>query len=422
MTQKPPYIETLFEKGMLLESEAAAGKGTWSTALRHWEDLTKKMERMRPRPASYFDAWYHVAWVLYQQKETAKAKQALLGVMRLSPSVGGPEMKAKYQALAREAQMKNGDRKMARRLAIQPRSCNRLSSLMAAACGDWLVRLGPRRRCQSDLRDDVQAGDRRTRQGPGAIRVAERSRGLAGCDRPRACRPTRSSRSATMASRRAFHWPRPAKPSGQLAEAAELFKKAATESAGKPFPLQAAQFREAEVLTELAMVEPDRVKEAKDKLSRFLRAYPTSRHLAAARDCQARLQLHAGDFAGAEAAIAELAKLPRGAERAAVLRTRVLGKQGKHAEAITQLDKLIATASQGLGTTTRGTARQGREPRGAQTIQGSGNTITRGDPGEPARRRGRPGPRLQHPGRLPSGGQSSQGRPVRLSAHRLALQ
>lgn len=130
--------------------------------------------------------------------------------------------------------------------------------------------------------------------------------------------------------------------SGQLAEAAELFKKAATESAGKPFPLQAAQFREAQVLTELALVEPDRVKEAKDKLAAFLRAYPASRHIAGARDCQARLQLHSGDFAGAEAAIAELAKLPRGAERAAVLRTRILGKQGKHAAAITQLDKLIA--------------------------------------------------------------------------------
>ena len=134
---------------------------------------------------------------------------------------------------------------------------------------------------------------------------------------------------------------------GQLAEAAELFKKAATESAGKPFPVQAAQFREAEVLTELAMVEPDRVKEAKDKLNRFLTAYPTSRHLAAARDCQARLLLHAGDFAGAEAAIADLAKLPRGAERAAVLRTRVLAKQGKHAEAITELDKLIAASPKG---------------------------------------------------------------------------
>ena len=99
MEQKPPYIETRFEKGMLLESEAAAGKGKWSTALGFWQKLAKDMERMRPRPASYFDAWYHVAWILSQQKETAKAKQALSGVMRLSPSVGGPEMKAKYQGL-----------------------------------------------------------------------------------------------------------------------------------------------------------------------------------------------------------------------------------------------------------------------------------------------------------------------------------
>ncbi len=99
MAQKPPFLETLFEKGMLLESEAAAGQGSWNTALRHWEDLSKKMERMRPRPASYYDAWYHVAWVLYQQKDPTKARQTLMGVMRLSPSVGNAEMKSKYQGL-----------------------------------------------------------------------------------------------------------------------------------------------------------------------------------------------------------------------------------------------------------------------------------------------------------------------------------
>jgi tetratricopeptide (TPR) repeat protein len=130
--------------------------------------------------------------------------------------------------------------------------------------------------------------------------------------------------------------------SGQLVDAADLCKKAATETAGKPYPLQAALFREAEVLTELSLVEPARAKEAKDKLTRFLQSYPTSRHLAGARACQARLQLYAGDFAGAEAAIAELAKLPRGAERAAVLRTKILARQGKHDLAIAQLDKLIA--------------------------------------------------------------------------------
>jgi tetratricopeptide (TPR) repeat protein len=131
--------------------------------------------------------------------------------------------------------------------------------------------------------------------------------------------------------------------SGQLSEAAELFRKAAAESAGKPYPLQAALIREAEVLIEQAMVEPDRVKEAKDKLARFLQTYPASRHLAAARAAQARLQIHAGELTAALATVAELAKLPRGAERATVLRTKILAKQGKYDEAIAQLDKLITS-------------------------------------------------------------------------------
>jgi tetratricopeptide (TPR) repeat protein len=130
--------------------------------------------------------------------------------------------------------------------------------------------------------------------------------------------------------------------SGQLAESAELFKKAAAESAGKPFPYQAALFREAAVLTDLALIEPDRTKDAQDKLAKFIRAYPAGRHIAAARACLARLQLLSNDFAGAEATIAELAKLPRGGERAAVLRAKILAKQGKHTAAIAELDRLIA--------------------------------------------------------------------------------
>jgi len=134
---------------------------------------------------------------------------------------------------------------------------------------------------------------------------------------------------------------------GQLAEAADLFKKAADESAGKPFPLQAALFREAEVLTDLALVEPDRIKEAKERLTRFVQAYPNGRHIAAARGCLARLQLNAGDFKGAEATIAELAKLPKAGERAAVLKTKILARQGKHTEAIADLDRLIASYPKG---------------------------------------------------------------------------
>ncbi len=99
LAMKPPYLEALIEKGMLLEAEAEAGQGSWNLAINHWEDLSRRMERSRPRPAAYYDAWYHVAYGLSKQKNVAKARQALMGVMRLSPGVGGPEMKAKYQGL-----------------------------------------------------------------------------------------------------------------------------------------------------------------------------------------------------------------------------------------------------------------------------------------------------------------------------------
>jgi tetratricopeptide (TPR) repeat protein len=134
---------------------------------------------------------------------------------------------------------------------------------------------------------------------------------------------------------------------GQLSEAADLFKKAAADAAGKPYPQQAALYREAEVLTDLAAVEPDRIKDAKDRLTKFVRQYPTSRHTMGARGCLAKIQLASGDFPAAQAAIADLAKLPKGAERAAVLRTRLLAKQNKHKEAIAELDKLIASSAKG---------------------------------------------------------------------------
>ncbi len=100
-------------------------------------------------------------------------------------------------------------------------------------------------------------------------------------------------------------------------------------------------------MTDLALTEPDRVKEAKDKLTRFVSTYANGRHIASARACLARLQLSTGDFQGAEATIAELSKNPRTAERGAVLHTKILAKQGKHAEAVAELDRLIAAYPKG---------------------------------------------------------------------------
>ena len=129
----------------------------------------------------------------------------------------------------------------------------------------------------------------------------------------------------------------------QLAEAAELFRKAAGEAADKPLVAQMALYREASALTGLALVEPDRVQDAKDRLLRFTRTYPSGRHIIAALEDLARLQLNAGDNAGAEATIAELAKLPGAGPRAAVLHAKLLSRQGHDDAAISELDRLLAS-------------------------------------------------------------------------------
>jgi tetratricopeptide (TPR) repeat protein len=99
LSQYPKYLEPQVEKGMLLEVEAQAKRGDWAAALRHWQGLARKLESIRPRRLEYYDAWYHIAWAHFQQRETLKARQTLQGIMRLTPTVGSPEMKAKYEAL-----------------------------------------------------------------------------------------------------------------------------------------------------------------------------------------------------------------------------------------------------------------------------------------------------------------------------------
>ena len=73
LSQNPRRIEPLVEKGMLLEAQARAGQGEWSTAYQHWQDLAEKMARMRTRPLAYFDAWYHAAYDLHEQNKNARA-------------------------------------------------------------------------------------------------------------------------------------------------------------------------------------------------------------------------------------------------------------------------------------------------------------------------------------------------------------
>lgn len=134
---------------------------------------------------------------------------------------------------------------------------------------------------------------------------------------------------------------------GQLAKAAELYKKAAGEAEGKPLVAQAARYKHAEVTADLAMADPGRAAEAVGLLDAFIKANPSSRHTAPALETLARLQLQKGDFAQVEKTVAALAKTPSGADRAGVLRARVLARKGDHAQAVTVLDGLIKNAPAG---------------------------------------------------------------------------
>lgn len=102
LKENPRTIEPMMEKGMLLEDQAAAGKGEWGLAFNHWRATATRLGTMRTRPVEYYEAWYHAAVALQKQGRGQEAKQTLAGIMRLSPSVGGPEMKGKYQALLAE--------------------------------------------------------------------------------------------------------------------------------------------------------------------------------------------------------------------------------------------------------------------------------------------------------------------------------
>jgi tetratricopeptide (TPR) repeat protein len=133
----------------------------------------------------------------------------------------------------------------------------------------------------------------------------------------------------------------------QLSEAADLYKKAATEASGKPFVEQAARFRQAQLVAELALSDPARASEAVSLLDSAVKSAPTGRHIVASLDSLARLQLQKGDYAAVDRTIAEMAKVPQTADRAAVLRARVFDKKGEHDKAIAEYDKLIQGASEG---------------------------------------------------------------------------
>lgn len=128
---------------------------------------------------------------------------------------------------------------------------------------------------------------------------------------------------------------------GSLAEAADLYQKAAGEASGKPLVERAAQYARARLLAQLAEGDPARVSEAVSALDAFTTAHPDSRQIVPALETLARLALSTNDMTRADRATARLAAIPGAGDRATILQTRLLTRQGKSQEALSAIDRIL---------------------------------------------------------------------------------
>ena len=134
---------------------------------------------------------------------------------------------------------------------------------------------------------------------------------------------------------------------GALAEAIDLYKKAVVDAAARPFIAEDAAFGQARATADLAQTEAARLNEANTLLDNFSRTYKAGRHVGPALEALARLQIARENYPGADATLASIAKLPGGDDRAASLRIKLLTRKGQTAEAIGEIDKIIAANADG---------------------------------------------------------------------------
>jgi tetratricopeptide (TPR) repeat protein len=95
-------LEPALEQGYLYEDWAKKDSSKWNAAYTHWNWMAGQLAKRRPRPVEYYDAVYHVARSLQGMGRKSEAAGTLKSVMTLSPHVGSPEMKKKYDTLLAE--------------------------------------------------------------------------------------------------------------------------------------------------------------------------------------------------------------------------------------------------------------------------------------------------------------------------------
>ena len=102
VAERPNLPDALLEKGYLFEDWAEADSNRWGDSLNYWSWLANRFERAGRKGQPYFECNYHVALARFKLGDKTRAIQTLRGILILSPNVGSPEMKAKYQELLKK--------------------------------------------------------------------------------------------------------------------------------------------------------------------------------------------------------------------------------------------------------------------------------------------------------------------------------
>ncbi|HVJ83977.1 MAG TPA: hypothetical protein VNC50_23130, partial [Planctomycetia bacterium] len=86
------------EKARVLEAWAAADPAKINAALAQWSLIDRTLRPLRTKPVEYFEARLGQAWCLAKQGKKDDARKLLQGTMAINPTVGGAEMKGRFEA------------------------------------------------------------------------------------------------------------------------------------------------------------------------------------------------------------------------------------------------------------------------------------------------------------------------------------
>jgi tetratricopeptide (TPR) repeat protein len=95
-------LAAVMEKGRVLQDWGGQTASKFADAAKHWDQASRKVQNMSPRPAEYFEARYGLAFCLSKTGKKDDAVKVLRSTMTLSPAVGGPETRGKFESLLKE--------------------------------------------------------------------------------------------------------------------------------------------------------------------------------------------------------------------------------------------------------------------------------------------------------------------------------